>query len=283
VTAGEAIEITTGTGRLHALTWGSADAPAVVAVHGWLDNAASFSALAEHLPGVRLIALDLAGHGHSEHLPRGASYPFVDWIAMVDEVTHVLGLPQFALLGHSMGAAISALLAGTFPSRVTRLVAIEGLGPLSEPVEQAPQRLATALAAARTEPPVSPPRPYASSLDKFASARSLTAAQAEPLAQRAMVVGDDGVRWRFDPRLRVSSRWRMSEAMVMAYLARIACPTLVIRGTQGSGFAPTQGSARFEAVSGAKLVSLEGGHHLHVSHPEAVAEHAGPWLRGDVP
>ena len=52
---------------LAAVEWGDPDGLPVIALHGWLDNAASFAPLAARLEGVRLIALDLAGHGLSDH------------------------------------------------------------------------------------------------------------------------------------------------------------------------------------------------------------------------
>ena len=61
-------------GRLHALRGGRAGAPKVLALHGWLDNAASFVPLAAHLDDIELIALDLPGHGRSAHLPPGGHY-----------------------------------------------------------------------------------------------------------------------------------------------------------------------------------------------------------------
>src|SRR5204862_6383008 len=49
-------------GTLAALRWTSPSEGApvrVLALHGWLDNAASFAPLAPHLPGLDLVALDL--------------------------------------------------------------------------------------------------------------------------------------------------------------------------------------------------------------------------------
>ncbi|HBN60384.1 MAG TPA: alpha/beta hydrolase, partial [Halomonas sp.] len=61
-------------GRLAALSWGRQDAPTWLALHGWLDNAASFTRLAPRLVsalGIRIVAIDFRGHGHSAHAPAG--------------------------------------------------------------------------------------------------------------------------------------------------------------------------------------------------------------------
>lgn len=67
------LRITTSLGELSALQWGQPDAPPLLALHGWLDNAASFARLAPLLAKHRrAIALDMPGHGHSAHLPPNA-------------------------------------------------------------------------------------------------------------------------------------------------------------------------------------------------------------------
>ena len=49
---------------------GPRDAPPVLMVHGWLDNCYSFVPLLTQLPlDKRYIAIDLPGHGHSDHIP----------------------------------------------------------------------------------------------------------------------------------------------------------------------------------------------------------------------
>ena len=60
---GSEIQLDTRQGRLAALGWRQAGLPRVLALHGWLDNAASFAPLAPLLHGLDLVALDLPGHG----------------------------------------------------------------------------------------------------------------------------------------------------------------------------------------------------------------------------
>ncbi|MEO1171337.1 MAG: alpha/beta fold hydrolase [Myxococcota bacterium] len=52
---------------LAAVAYGPADGVPVLALHGWLDNAASFEPLGPKLTGCRVVVLDSAGHGRSEH------------------------------------------------------------------------------------------------------------------------------------------------------------------------------------------------------------------------
>ncbi len=136
-------------GRIAGLRGGDPSAPKVIALHGWLDNAASFVPLAERLGGIELFAMDLPGHGHSAHLSPGAEYTSFVAINAVLDVADALGWSRFALLGHSMGAGIASLIAAAVPQRVGGLVAIEALGALAETPEHAAARLRQSVAAAR--------------------------------------------------------------------------------------------------------------------------------------
>lgn len=126
---------------LAAKAWGHADDPPILAVHGWLDNAASFDRLAPLLPGRRVIALDLAGHGRSDHRPSGNWYPYVDFLDDIGEVVRGFGWPTVDLLGHSLGATLVSLFAALCPERVGRLLLIEGLGPLTLAVDKTFEQL----------------------------------------------------------------------------------------------------------------------------------------------
>ncbi len=145
----EEIELPVGPLRLAARVHGPADGIPVLALHGWLDNAASFEPLAPLLKGLRLVALDLPGHGHSDHRAGGTHYHFIDYVEDVLGAVDALGWERFALLGHSLGGAVATFVAGACPDRVTRLGLIEALGPLTEHPDEAPRRLAHALDRAR--------------------------------------------------------------------------------------------------------------------------------------
>ena len=125
------------------------DAPRVLALHGWLDNAASFVPLAPYLHGIDLVAPDLPGHGASVHQPSGTDYSFAGTMNALLDIADALGWETFAVLGHSMGAGLGSLLAAACPQRVSRLLAIEALGALAETPERTVERLREAITTAR--------------------------------------------------------------------------------------------------------------------------------------
>ncbi|MEZ5484862.1 MAG: hypothetical protein R3F01_06865, partial [Lysobacteraceae bacterium] len=76
----EAAEVRLETPRGHfaGLRWGRRGGKPLLALHGWLDNAASFVPMVEamqasgRLEDLDVVALDLAGHGYSAHRSDGA-------------------------------------------------------------------------------------------------------------------------------------------------------------------------------------------------------------------
>ncbi|MET0125137.1 MAG: alpha/beta hydrolase, partial [Pseudomonas caspiana] len=172
--------------ELAAHLFGPEDGLPVIALHGWLDNANSFARLAPRLHGLRIVALDLAGHGHSSHRPTGAGYALADYVHDVLQVAEQLGWQQFSLLGHSLGAIISVFLAGALPERVSRLALIDGLIPPMGEADDAPGQLGKSLQAqlrlANKRKPVYPDQDQAICA-RMKGAVAVTREAAELLAQ----------------------------------------------------------------------------------------------------
>ncbi|BBI75402.2 hypothetical protein HAALTHF_46740n [Vreelandella aquamarina] len=53
--------------------------------------------------GIRIVAIDFRGHGHSAHAPAGSDYALWDYTHDVLDAMEALGLEQATLLAHSMG------------------------------------------------------------------------------------------------------------------------------------------------------------------------------------
>lgn len=255
--------------------YGPDDGKPVIALHGWLDNAATFSRLAPRLQGLRIVALDLPGHGHSDHRPIGAGYNIWDYVHDVLQVAEQFGWQRFSLLGHSMGAIVSVLLAGALPERVERLALIDGVIPYTGEADSAPQKLGSALEALLA---VNDKRkPVYESFDQAVQARmkgvgAVSREAAEMLAQRGLMPVPGGYTWRTDPRLMLPSAMRLTRAHALAFVNRVACPASLVLAEQGLMTQPEL----LELVEGFPfdIRRLVGGHHLHLDDDigaEAVA------------
>jgi pimeloyl-ACP methyl ester carboxylesterase len=171
-----------------------------------------------------------------------------------------------------MGAGVATLVAAAFPERIQRLVLIEGLGPLAAEQQSEPQRLARAIAdESRIRAQSTRVFP---SMEKAITARlsnsQLDYACAELLMRRGTQSDDDGVKLRHDPLLHAGSRFRMTEAQIRTFLAAIHCPVLAIRARDGWPFPADILRERCAAIRHLELVEVDGGHHVHLTHPERV-------------
>ncbi|MCR9144380.1 MAG: alpha/beta hydrolase [bacterium] len=282
----------------------------VLALHGWLDNAASFRRLIPLLPkDRRFVALDLPGHGLSEHRPAGSYGYFMDYVPFVFEAADALGWERFVLMGHSMGAGIGTLAAGTFPDRVAGLILIDGMGPLTESDEGAPARFRSFLQSVRrAQKSEARDRGAApgdsssaaavtntgggsvySSEDHAVRARKLVGglsdASARLLVQRNLMQrldgqgAVDGFIWRTDARLKLPSPMRLTEKQVRAFLSEIEAPTLMLAALD-SEFAAYENliQARAGSIRDLSTKKLSGGHHLHMENPEPVAQAIAEFL-----
>ncbi len=279
--AAREFEVAIGIGCVRGLRFGSEGGRRVLALHGWLDNAASFVPLAPLLPGLDLVVPDLPGHGHSAHQPAGTDYTFIGAVHQILDVADALGWARFALLGHSMGAGIASLIAAAAPERVERLVAIEALGALPETPENTVPRLREATASARALG-TRPLRVFPD-LDAPVRARMRVNALSEPVArllvERGVRAVEGGHVWCSDPRLTIPTAVRMTDAQVDALVAGIECPTRVIYADPPQPYLPEPArSLRARLLPDGELVVLPGGHHLHMEQPAEVAAAIGDFL-----
>ena len=265
-----------------ALEWNSSGTRPLLALHGWLDNAASFSRLASHLPDYRVVALDLIGHGKSSHRPAGVTYHFVDYVCDVVDAASALGWERYTLLGHSLGAGIASLVASIAKHEVSELVLIDGIGPIPSNPASAPKRLAQSIAKRhKISTRQSPPYPdwlSAAKVRKQAGNLGLEAAQI--LVRRGAKQEKNGIRWRSDPRLKLPSPVYIAEEQAQAFLRTISAPTLLIKARQGMLNRLACVESRINAVSGIQVVEMIGGHHLHLDDPKPVATQILEFLEG---
>ena len=247
--------------------------PRLLCLHGWLDDAASFAPLAGCLGDVELVAIDLPGHGHSEHADAG--YTLFDMALAARRAIGALGWARCHVVGHSLGANVAPWLAAAAPDAVERLVMIEGVGPHTEEADALPGRMRRAFADRLGDGRRFAPRAFASldaAVDHRLRRARMARASARLVMERQVEPVDGGVRWRFDPALRHASAEYRTEAQVLAVLGALECPTLVVLGEHGYPLPRPETAARLDAIPDVRRVVLPGAHHLHMDAPGPVAD-----------
>lgn len=256
--------------------WGDSHQLPVLALHGWLDNSASFYALAPRLHDLHIVALDMAGHGQSEHRPGYMSYTPWDDINDVLAVADSLGWDRFVLLGHSRGAIIGTLAAGAFPERFIALGLVEGLLPEPAKPQDAPKQLAAAIMGLRAQQQKAPSVYPDISIAIKARERGmfpLSHAAASALTLRGVVSKSGGYSWSTDPRLLAPSMIKLSGEQLGSFVSAVSAPIKLLLAEDGLPKLYANYLQEVERFSHVDFEVLSGGHHLHMEQQvDAVAD-----------
>lgn len=260
-------------------------APTLVLLHGFLDCAQAFDPfvgrLQRRLP-LRVVAPDLRGHGGTEWIGRGGYYHFADYVADVHALLASETQTPLAVLGHSMGGTIASLLAGAFPQRVSRLVLVEGLGPIASD-EAPPDRMRRWIAEVdarrgRTSTPMT----LEDAVERLARAHPrVDRAEIQRLALVGTREVEGGRVWAYDPLHRTRSPMATHVADFNQFLVRIACPTLLIDGADSpfSTWVTDDRKTRIRALTEATVANA--GHMIHLEQPEALVKLVADFLQAD--
>jgi pimeloyl-ACP methyl ester carboxylesterase len=254
--------------------WGTQGLP-VLAIHGWLDNSGSFEGLLPYLtPNIQLCSVDLPGHGLSSHKPVGQYFHMTDIVIDLFRFADLMGWKQFALLGHSLGACIASLMAGTFPERIQGVALIDGLGPLTQLAQDSPKQLKQSITA-HVKMGSKNLRDFSSKEEaiqaRMQGVTAISKKAANILLKRGLKKTDSGWQWSTDPRLLLPTPSIMTEDQVLYFLSEISAPTCLIRPEQGYPFPLKRMETRMNHVKLLTLIELPGQHHIHLEQPETVA------------
>jgi len=270
----------------HLRRWGP-DAAAdrtLFMLHGWMDVSASFQFVADALDeDWSIVAPDWRGYGLSAW-SRADSYWFPDYLADLEAILDaVVGEEPANLVGHSMGANVAMLYAGSRPARVRAVVNLEGVGLRATRPSDAPGRYAQWLDQLKSGMDL---RDYAT-LDAVIERLQrtnprLALDRARFLAPHWAQPTNEG-RWKVagDPRHRIINPTLYQIDEVLACWAAIECPVLwimakdteVLRHVAGSrDAAVTELERRRKVLRDVEVAEIDAaGHMVHHDRPDEVA------------
>lgn len=252
--------------RYCAKAWGAKDAEPVLAIHGWLDNAASFDRLAPLMDQFRIIAVDLAGHGISDHYPPQAGYNIWDDLPEILLLLDELGWDKCHLLGHSRGATVCLMLAATYPERVQSLSLMDGLMPLRF-VDQDPSLQLRTFLQDRIKR-IHATVPTYATIEEAVNARvakheQMTAEVVRPIVTRGLKKIGEVWTWSNDPGVLGASAFKLGDREKQSLLKAVQSPGLLLVAENGF--------ARIEEVHeqcalcpSIRSKTLSGHHHFHL-------------------
>jgi pimeloyl-ACP methyl ester carboxylesterase len=264
---------------LHLLDWSSEGVPLLL-LHGFGNDAHIWDDFAPVVaPYYRTLALDHRGHGDSAWDPE-RRYEHEAMVADVEAVTAAFGIDRLVIVGHSLGGRIATLFAGRHPERMAGLVLVD-IGP--EVDARGRMRIRQDVEANVA--------PVFASVEEYARVLSLAypAARADALARMARHGlrrrADGRFELKMDPALRgglgapesnagAEVRERETTAALWDALARIPCPTLVVRGAASDILSPEVADRMVEEVLRNARLAVVGraGHSVMTDNPEGFRE-----------
>ena len=250
----------------------------ILCLHGWLDNANSFRPVMPLLTDCDIVAIDLPGHGRSDHLP--GPYTIANNAHYALQIAKSLGWEEFQLVGHSMGGCIAPFAAVASPDQVKSIIMIDATGPQTESPDQLPARMAR-FHREMANPNLHRSRTYDNIDQAIASrlrANTMKTESAKLIVERQLEKSANGYQWSFDRKLRVASAHYYTEPQVETILAAIPCPVQCILADQGYMLKHKHTDSRLQHINNLRLQTLPGHHHLHMDTPETVADSINEFL-----
>jgi pimeloyl-ACP methyl ester carboxylesterase len=273
----EPVTVRAGALDLHCLAWGRTGDPTAVLVHGNGAHAHWWDPLVPSLvPGWRLVAIDLRGHGESTW-PEPPAYRVEDLGADLDAVIARCAPGPVALVGHSMGARLAVWWAARHPE------AVRGLAILDSRLEPIRPELAAqhrGSAAGRREG-----RAYPTRADALAAFRLVPDEPAIPpavhadLAHHAIVERRPG-EWGFRFDRAVLSLEGDGARDLLELAGRLRCPILLMAGDASWVMDAQQRDVMTAAMPHASWRVFPGSHHFLLAQGPAVGAALRAFLDG---
>lgn len=254
--------------------FGRPGAVPVLIVHGlsyfsydWIDVADALATDRE------VVAMDMRGFGESGWSAE-RNYAVSDFSADIINLMDHLDWRRGVLMGHSMGGRNATWCAADNPDRIAALVLVDyspenapdGSKRVATTVANVPDRFETVEAAIR----------YFGKDPDDPAVQARFEAYLDKRDDGYVIKRDTWHRERF--RKVLAGEGRGGGPDMWAALARVRCPTLVLRGTGSDMFAPETAERVRAANTCLTVVEVDAGHDIAGDAPDALIEHVGNFL-----
>jgi pimeloyl-ACP methyl ester carboxylesterase len=249
----------------------------VIALHGWLDNSASFDILAPLLVescNAQVLAPDLAGHGHSDHRDGFSDYSIWSEVLAILAIANEMEWQVFTLIGHSRGAMIAMMAASLFPDRVSKLVLIDAIAPSPVTASRAPEKMRKSMQEMQRR--VLRKTSCYPSYDAAIQARmssdvtKVNKSTARRLAVRGLSEVEAGFHWHSDGKLWAFSHLSLTLEQIVAFAEELKSKTYILLAKQGFKAFIQENSTYLRLTDeliellDADVKDFDDGHYLHM-------------------
>jgi pimeloyl-ACP methyl ester carboxylesterase len=265
--------------RLHYLEWGETTLPPVVFLHGGSLTAHTWDLICLSLSDrYRCIAIDMRGHGESEW-PADADYALETMAEDIGGVIDQLALQRPVVVGMSLGGLTSLRLAGERSATLAGLVIVD-VGPDLH-TDGAQQIVAFTQQDQEMD----------SVEDFVARAMRFNSTRRPELLRRSLLhnlrkLPSGRWTWKWDKRRMHApdfERMKADHARLWDSVAKIVCPTLIVRGDRSRVFFDADGEKLAGAIEGASFVVVENsGHTVQGDNPRGLLDVLEPFLAASV-
>lgn len=231
--------------------------PAVVFLHGFLEDSSMWQAILSCCKDKRTLAIDFPGHGKSGNYE--AIYTMQEMAQVVKAVLDKHKIETATLVGHSMGGYVALSMSQHFPSYVNKLILLN-----STPLPDSPERLKNRQQAIRLLNQ-QPERFTSLAIESLFDQESL-----ETLSPTIKTLQSNAAK--INPQGVISAvKGMMARPDSTALLARLTIPKVIIASLKDPIISARQ-MATLSLNAGAEFAVLPGGHMSTYEQPDRVRE-----------
>jgi pimeloyl-ACP methyl ester carboxylesterase len=228
----------------------SGSGPPVVLLHGvGLDQSIWAGQVRALAPDFQAITYDLLGHGRSA--PVGANAGLADWVNQLDDVTRVLALEKFSVVGFSFGGLIAQAYAAQHSKLIDKLVLMSTVHDRDE------AQKAGVLSRLETVKREGPQATIPTALSRWFSPE-FSRAHPEVMNQyETLLRGNDATSF-----LSAYECFAMADRELVGALDAFERPTLVMTGELDTGSTPAMARKLAGMIPGAECSIIAGARHM---------------------